>query len=144
LPESIHVLGVPPFENHTLTPRVSQNITEAVEREIIQRTRYRVEPDASGADAVLHGSVLAVDSLPVTFDPTTGQVSMVEVTLRLKAWLTETRSGKELYRNDNLVFHEQYQVGQQTAGFFEEDQLAFERMSRTIAKTLASAILENF
>jgi hypothetical protein len=144
LPKAIQVFAVPPFDNQTNTPRISQSITAAVSRQLLTRTHYRVQPQVDGSDAVLHGVVTAVATLPVTFDPVTGRVSMFEMTVRVKTVVNDTRTNKELYRNDDMVFHEQYQVSQDARTFFEEDQVAYERLSRTVASTLVASILEQF
>lgn len=144
LPAQWHVLTVLPFENHTLVPTISQTVTTAVADELARRTHYRVQPEVAGSDGVLHGSVLSVQSNPVTFDPQTGHATTGEVTMHIKVWLTDSKTDQELFLNGDMVFHDQYQISSQATDFFEEQPLAYQRMSRTIARTLVSTILENF
>ncbi len=143
LPPEIHVIAVPPLANHTRLPQLSQQVTAAIVRTFIQRTHYRIQPETAGSDAVLHGDVLSMYETPVTFDPTTGRASMVEVVVTVRAWLV-TRQGKELYRNNNMVFRDQYQISSSARDFFEEQPVALQRLSRTIAQEIVSGVLENF
>jgi len=144
LPEDVHTIAIPSFVNQTQTYKIEQTLTGAVVREMVTRTHYHVvnEADAS-ADATLRGTVLSTDSAPLTYDSQTGRAATVMVTVSMKVSLTD-RHGKVLYQNPSYVFHEQYQVSQELASFFEEDSPALDRLSREFAKTLVSNILEGF
>ena len=144
LPASIHVVEVTPFQNATRTPGISQSITAAISRELIHRTRYRVQPDADQADAQLTGTVKEIIFTPVTFDPVSGRATTMEVRMHIAADLTDLHTHKVLFHNDDMIFHDQYQISPQLPDFFEEDTSAFQRMSQTVAQTLVSNILENF
>lgn len=144
LPASIHVVEVTPFKNATRTPGISQSVTAAVSRELIHRTRYRVQPNADQADAELTGAITDLIFTPVTFDPISGRATTMEVRMHVAATLTDLHTHKVLFHNDDMIFHDQYQISPQLPDFFEEDTSAFERMSRTVAQTLVSNILENF
>lgn len=144
LPPNVHVIAVPGLVNRTRVPRLSQTITSALVSELVRRTHYRVQPQIAGSDAVLRGVVTALDSIPVTFDPANGHATTVEITLHLRVWLVDQLTGKDLYRNNDLVFHDQYQISSSAAALFEEDPAAYQRLSRTIAADVVSAILERF
>lgn len=144
LPASIHVVELTPFANSTRTPNLSQAVTAAVSRELIHRTRYRVQPSADNADAQLTGAVTGLTFTPVTFDPVSGRATTMEVRMHVAATLTDLHTHKVLFHNDDMLFHDQYQISPQLPDFFEEDTSAFQRMSQTVAQTLVSNILENF
>ncbi len=144
LPRHIRVIAVPPFVNNTRIPRLSQMMTAAVVRELIARTHAAVSAQISGSDAVLRASLLRTQTTPVTFDPTTGRATTIQVQLELSASFTDERTGKPLFNDRNIVFHDQYQVGEPTASFIEEDQLAFRRMSTQVARDLVARILNRF
>lgn len=144
LPTEIHVVEVAPFKNLTRTPNISQSVTAAVSSELIHRTRYHVQSYPDNADAELTGAVTSVTFTPVTFDPVSGRATTMEVRLHVQATLTDLHSHKVLFHNEDMLFHDQYQISPQLPDFFEEDTSAFRRMSRTIAQTLVSNILENF
>lgn len=143
LPAGTHVIAVLPFANHTAQPRLSQMVSAAVAREFTLRTRDQVQATAAGSDAEVHGAVLSVTATPVTFDTASGHATTVEVVVHVQAWVTDP-AGKDLFRNNDMVFHEQYQISTQEQNFIEEDSSAFQRLSQTIAQTLVSEILEAF
>ena len=50
LPSEWKTIAVPAFQNDTTRYRVEQRFTEAVVREFITRTKYRIVPDAASAE----------------------------------------------------------------------------------------------
>lgn len=144
LPPDARVIAVLPFANHTRQPRFSQSISAAVAQEFQQRTRYRVQPTLAGSDAAVHGDLLSVEVNPVTFDAVSGRATTVEVVVHVEAWVTSEPQGKELFRNNDMVFHDQYRISNQQQDFFEEDSAAFLRLSHSVAQTLVADILEAF
>jgi outer membrane lipopolysaccharide assembly protein LptE/RlpB len=144
LPAGTQTVAVLPFSNHTAQPRLSQMVSAAEAREFELRTHLHVQATADGSDAAVHGNVVSVTATPVTFDTTSGHATTVEVVVHLQAWVTATATGKEVFRNDDMVFHEQYQISTQEQNFIEEDTSAFQRLSQTVAQTLVSDVLEAF
>lgn len=143
LPAGAHTIAIPAFTNQTTTYRIEQIFTEAVVREFIARTKYRVVPEADGADLVLQGEVTNIASGAVLFDPTTGRATTVLVTVNLRIGLRD-RAGKMLYQNNNFVFREPYEISEDIPSFFQEEGPALNRMSRDFAVQLVSDVLENF
>ena len=144
LPEGLHSIAVPAFENKTHAYRVEQMLTSAVVRELVTRSKYSiVQTHAENADAVLHGTVLAINASPLTFDNQTGRASSVLVTMNVAVKLV-TRNGNVLYENLNYTFRDQYEVSREITSFFEEDSPAVARMSRDFAATLVSDLLEAY
>ena len=144
LTRHIRIIAVPPFVNHTRIPRLSQMITAAVVRELIARTQARVRARTSGSDAVLRASLLLTRTTPVSIDPSTGRATTIQVLLEMSASFTDERTGRALFNSEHMIFQDQYQVGEQTASFIEEDTLAYQRMSTEIAHDLVSRILNRF
>jgi hypothetical protein len=143
LPESIHTIAVTPWTNATIHYRLSDTIAEAVSRELISRTRYTIIADPSKADAVLSGSVVNVLSNATVNDPvlnrsTAGQV-IVHIQVKLMA-----KDGKVLFNQPNLEFRERYEVATNPAQYFDESEVALDRLSRDAAHSVVSAILTNF
>jgi outer membrane lipopolysaccharide assembly protein LptE/RlpB len=144
IPNTVHTIAIPAFENQTQSYKIEQILTAAVVQEMNTRTRYHVVNSASdAADATLEGVVLATNTSPLTYDSETGRAASVLVTVNLKVELKE-RSGKVLYQNPSYTFREQYQVSRELSSFFEEDSPALQRLSREFARTLVSNILEGF
>jgi outer membrane lipopolysaccharide assembly protein LptE/RlpB len=144
LPSEWKDIAVPAFKNDTTRYRIEQRFTQAVIREFITRTKYRVVKDPQSADAVLHGEVLSIETSPVLFEATTGQVTTMLVTVHTKVELIDNKTEKPVYKNDDMVFRDEYQISTDLNSFFEEQDPALERMSRDLASHLVSNVLENF
>jgi outer membrane lipopolysaccharide assembly protein LptE/RlpB len=144
LPAEWKTLAVPALENRTARFRIEQRLTEALVRELLARTKYRVVAEETAGDAVLRGEVSRVESNAVLFDAATGRATAMVVTVHMKVRLTDRASGKVHYQNDDFVFREQYEVSTDVSSFFEEQQPALDRLARDFAARLVSAMLENF
>jgi outer membrane lipopolysaccharide assembly protein LptE/RlpB len=144
LPSDWQTIAVPAFKNDTTRYRVEQKMTEAVIREFIARTKYRIVQDENAADAVLRGEVLSVETSPVLFNATTGEVTTMLVTVHTKVQLLDTKTQKPVYHMDDMTFRDEYQISTDVQSFFQEQDPALERMSRNFAAKLVSNVLENF
>lgn len=144
LPSTWHTIAVPVFVNHTAAYRIESRVTNSVIHEFVARTKYHVVPSDTGADAALHGEITDIETVPLLFDATSGHVTTMLVTLKLKVSLIDEDSKKVVYRNDNFVFRSQYQVSSDVNRFFQEEGPAMDRMSRDFASDLVSRVLEGF
>ena len=144
LPSDWKTIAVPAFKNDTSQYRIEQRFTEAVIREFISRTKYRVIQDEGAADAVLRGEILTVETSPMLFNSTTGQVSTMLVTVRAKVQLVDNHSKHPVYHNDEMVFRDEYQISSDVQTFFEEQSPAVERMAHDFAAKLVSNVMDNF
>ena len=143
LPENVHTLAVPTFQNKSQTYRVEAKLTAAVVREFNARTRYRIVSDPANADATMLGSVLSTQVEPLTYDSRTGRASSGVITIRMSVTLTGS-NGEVLFQNPNYLFRDEYQSSEQLASFFEEEDPAFDRLCNDFARTLVSNLLEAF
>jgi outer membrane lipopolysaccharide assembly protein LptE/RlpB len=144
LPTDLHTIAVPAFVNKTQTYRIEQILTAAVVRELISRTHYHVVNEAdSSADATLRGTVLLTQLSPVTFDSRTGRAATVLVTVNVGVSLSD-RNGKVLFANPGYLFREQYQISSEPSSFFEEESPALDRLSRELARSLVSDMVEAY
>jgi hypothetical protein len=66
------------------------------------------------------------------------------VSVHMKVLLEETGTNKTLYRNDNYLFRQPYEISTDPSKLFDEQGPALERMSRDFAARLVSDVLENF
>jgi hypothetical protein len=158
LPPGLKVIAVPALENHTTRYRIEQRMTEAVVREFLARTRYRIVSTEDSADAVLHGEIMSFEATPAVFDTTptpnstsnpnvnttTARATTMLVSVRLKVRLEERETKRVLYQNDNYLFREPYEISTDPSKFFDEQGPALERMSRDFASRLVADIVENF
>jgi hypothetical protein len=144
LPPDIKTIAVPIFVNQSSTFRIEEKLAAAITREFVERTKFRITPDPRGADAVLKGTVKEVRKGVITYNLTTGNASSFQIQVAADVTLVDLHSKKVVYANPNFVFREEYQVSQTTSGLFEEDQAALDRLSRDVARTLVTEVLENF
>jgi hypothetical protein len=158
LPPGLKVIAVPALENHTTRYRIEQRMTEAVVREFLARTRYRIVSTEDSADAVLHGEIMSFEATPAVFDTTptpnstsnpnvnttTARATTMLVSIHLKVRLEERETKRVLYQNDNYLFREPYEISTDPSTFFDEQGPALERMSRDFAARLVADIMENF
>jgi outer membrane lipopolysaccharide assembly protein LptE/RlpB len=144
LPAEWKTIAIPAFKNDTTRYRIEQRFTAAVIRQFLERTKFRIIQDPANADAVLTGEVVSIEASPVIFDATTGQVTTMVVTIHSKVKLVDTKTEKNVYHNDDVVFRDEYQISSDVQSFFEEEGPAIERMSRDFAAQLVSDVTENF
>jgi len=160
LPPGLKVIAVPALKNDTTRYRIEQRMTEAVVHEFIARSKFRVVSSPDSADAVLHGEITSFEAVPAVFDTTpsttsnsttvptvnatTARATTMLVSVHVKVLLEERETKKALYKNDDYLFREPYEISTDPAKFFDEQGPALERMSRDFASRLVSDVLENF
>lgn len=144
IPPDVKTIAVPAFKNTTSTFRIEQQVTAAVTRELLERTHYRILPNPPDADAVLKGTIKDVRARAITFDINTGRATSLQIRVLAAVELQDMHTHKILFANSNYVFREEYQVSESSSQLFEEDRSALERLSRDLARTLVTDILENF
>lgn len=144
LPSDWNSISIPAFKNDTTRYRIEQQLTQAVIREFITRTKYKIVQEKGSADGTLRGEVLSIETTPVLFNATTGQVTTMLVTVHAKVELVDSRNEKPLYHNDDMVFRDEYQISTDVQSFFEEQNPGLDRMSHDFASHLVADVLENF
>lgn len=144
IPANIRTLAVPIFATNAQAYHTEMAFTQATIRELNTRTKYRIlNSDSDSADATLHGTILTQTVAPLTYDASTGQSSSYLVTITAKVLLT-AHDGRVLYRNDSVLYREQYQSTQDLSGFIQEDGYAVKRVAREFAQAIVSDMLESF
>jgi outer membrane lipopolysaccharide assembly protein LptE/RlpB len=144
IPADVHTLAVPIFKTNATAYHTEVAFTEATIRELNTRTKYRIlNTDSDSADATLHGTILTQTVTPLTYDANSSQTSsyLIAITARV---LLVAHDGRVLYRNDNIVYHEQYQSTQDLNGFIQEDNHAVGRVAKDFAQAVVSDMLESF
>jgi outer membrane lipopolysaccharide assembly protein LptE/RlpB len=143
LPPEVHTIAVLPWGNVSIQYKLSDRLGEAVSRELISRTRYRVVADPSKADAVLSGSVANLISATTVVDPVTGRSTGAQLVVQVQVRLID-KNGKVLFNRPNIEFRDRYEISEDPRQYFDESEPALQRLSRDVAQTVVSAILENF
>jgi outer membrane lipopolysaccharide assembly protein LptE/RlpB len=156
LPPGLKVIAVPALKNDTPRYRIEQLMTEAVVHEFLARTKYRIVSTEDSADAVLHGEITNFEAIPAVFDTTpnpaivstqnttSARATTMLVSVHMKVILEDRDTKRVLYKNDDYLFRQPYEISTDPAKFFDEQGPALERMSRDFAARLVSDILENF
>ena len=144
LPKSVQTIAIPSFRNVTSRYKLPERLAGSLTREFISRTRYHINADPEKADAVLRGIVLRYDAFPTTFDPATGRGSSVQMVVIMKLTLVERATGKVLWERPSMEVRERYEIGTDQRAYLEESDAAVDRMSRDVARTVVSAVLEAF
>ena len=58
--------------------------------------------------------------------------------------LIETKTGKVLFRRNGMQVQNRYEISVDQAKYFDESDTALDRLCADVAKTVVSAILEDF
>jgi len=143
-PKGISSVCIPPFANASVRYKLTDRLPEAISHEIIARTRYHIVTDCSAADAELRGSVNNYLYFPTVFDPTTARASAVDVRVYLSVAMTTRADHKTLFKRTNMEVRERYEISVDPRAYFDESDTAVDRVARTVAQQLVTAMLSNF
>ena len=83
VPKSIRTIAIPAFGNATTRYRLTERLPQAISRELIAKSRFRIVADPREADAILEGSVLNYQSYAMLFDPQKGRASAAQMLVTL-------------------------------------------------------------
>jgi outer membrane lipopolysaccharide assembly protein LptE/RlpB len=144
IPRDIKTIAVPAFANGTIRYKLARQLPADITRELISRTRYNIVAEPEQADAVLHGALVNFIAYPTTSDPSTGRATSVEVVATVSVTLTNRHTGKVLYSRDRFEYRQRYEVPVDPKAYFDESGTTIERVSRDVARTVVSGILEAF
>jgi hypothetical protein len=154
IPKTVHTIAIPACNNRATTRyKLTDQLPEAIAREFISRTHYRVVPNPGAADAVLNCTVLTYGSVPTIIDPTTNLASVVELRMTMNVNLVDTATKKVLFSRPNFEMRDRYEIAAgvvngaptfEQRNYFEETDSAVKRASEAAAQQIVSAILENF
>ncbi len=143
LPSRIKTVAVPAFQFEVKGARyrVASRFTEAVSKEIIKRGRgLKVQGSREGADAVVEGTIRDFSFSGVLLDRE-GRARVYEVTIVSAVTIRDLDEGKILYDNQNFIFRDSFEFSDDPRSFFNEEDPAVERMARTFAESVVSAIV---
>jgi hypothetical protein len=101
-------------------------------------------PDRDQADAVLSGVVSNYMVFPTVTDQTSGRAAGLQIMVVMHITLTERASGKVLFSRPSLEFRQRYEIAMDQTQYFEESDLAIDRLSRDVARSVVSSVLEAF
>lgn len=144
LPEYIHTVAVPAFENQALRYKIETRFTDAVSNEIIRRGRgLRVQSERQGADAVVDGVVKSFSFSGVLLDER-GRSRVFEVTIVGAVTVRDQVQNRVLYDNQNFVYRGEFEFANDPRTFFNEEDPAVQRIARNFAESLVSTLVNGF
>ena len=105
LPTDWSSIAIPAFKNDTTRYRIEQRFTEAVIHEFITRTKYRVVQDEARMQmACCTEKLLSIETSPVIFNSTTGEVETMLVTIHAKVLLVDNKTSIPCIRTTTWFF----------------------------------------
>ncbi len=144
IPATVKTIAIPAWGNVTTRYKLTDHIPEALSREFLTRTRYKVITDVNQADMVLRGAVIRYSAFATVVDRDTGRATVVELHLLLQVSLTERATGKVLFTRPSFEVRERYEISGDPKQYFDESDAALDRASQEAARNVVSSILNNF
>lgn len=142
LPAHIRRIAVPAFHNASLRYKVEQRFTQAVMEEILRRgRRLTVTSDPQGADAVLNGTIKSFSIAGVLLD-SSGRTRVFQITVTANVTLRDQKTQQILFDQPDFTFRGEYELAEDPASLFHEEDPAVDRIAREFAQSLISTILE--
>lgn len=149
LPDYIKIVGIPQFVNQTVVFDLDRVVTEQVRREFATHGHYKVNPDTTGVDAILTGTLKYSALTPTTFNG--NQATRYTMIITAAVEFKDVKADKVLWTNPALQFREEYDIPPaqaggviDTAAYFNQNQPALERLAQSFARSIVTAILEAF
>jgi Lipopolysaccharide-assembly len=142
MPKTIKTIAIPAFGNRTTRYKLARTLPTDIGRELLARTKYSVIADPKEADAVLTGTVHNFAAYPTI--SANGRATVVEVIVTLNLTLTDRVTGAVLFNRPGAEFRERYEISIEPQAYFDESGTAMLRLSKTVARSVVSAILEKF
>ena len=142
LPKTIHTIAIPAFGNLTSRYKLARTLPTDIGRELVSRTGYKIAADPNQADAVLTGTVHNFVAYPTI--SANGRSTTVEAVVTLNLTLTNRATGEVLYTRAGAEFRERYEISIDPKAYFDESGTAMERLSKSVARSVVSGMLEKF
>ncbi|MEM7681385.1 MAG: LptE family protein [Planctomycetota bacterium] len=135
-PEQYTTVAVPIFENRTSSPRVENAVTEALIKEIEQRTPYRVVPPGS-AQTLLSGEVVGWDNDLLSRTRTGGVPQELEAVVTVNFRWRDLQTGEVLVSRSGFSAVGRYSPTRQLGERPEIGQAAaVQGLARDVVSTL--------
>jgi len=90
----------------------------------------------------MKGEVVGYGTSPVVFDER-GRAAQYAVSVTFKILVTETSTGKTLFRNDGMTFRDNFQLSQTAGDFVPEDPAALSRIAERVASAVVAALVNS-
>ena len=142
LPKTIKTIAIPAFGNRTARYKLARTLPTDIGRELVSRTGYLIVADPSQADAVLTGTVH--NFAAYTTIAAGGRSTTVEAVVTLNITLTNRATGAVLFHRVGTEYRERYEISIDPKAYFDESGTAMERLSKSVARSVVTGMLEKF
>jgi outer membrane lipopolysaccharide assembly protein LptE/RlpB len=142
MPKTVKTIAIQPFGNTTSRYKLARTLPDDIAHEFISRTRYKIVSDPNHADAVLTGTLINYSAYPTI--SANGRSTTVEAVVTLQVTLTNRANGAVIFTRPSAEFRERYEISADPKAYFDESGTAMVRLSKDVAKSVVSAILEAF
>ena len=149
LPADIVIIGVPDFINHSSEPDMEQVLVNAVRAEFQSKGKYRVQPDSSGVDGLMTGTVTSVELRATAYTPERLPSAFALVVTANVEFKNMRDNEAVLWSNPSFRVADEYQVTSDNnltdvTAFFTQNPNAKERLAKRFARDVVTAIFEAF
>lgn len=149
LPADVTIIGVPYFANQSIEPEIERVIGDAVRAEFQSKGKYRVQPEASGVDGLLTGTVIAVELRATAYTPERLPSAFALIVTANVEFKNMRDNENVLWSNPSFRVSEEYQVTSDNnltdvTAFFTQNPNAKERLAKRFARDVVTAIFEAF
>ena len=142
MPKTVKTIAIPAFGNTTSRYKLARTLPEDIAREFLSRTKYKIVADPAQADAVLTGTLINYTAYPTI--SAGGRSTTVEAIVTLQVTLTNRADGAVIFTRPSSEFRERYEISGDPKAYFDESGTAMTRLSKDVARSVVSAILEAF
>ncbi len=142
MPKTVKTIAIRDFANTTTRYKLARTLPTDIGREFLSRTKYRIVADPEHADAVLTGVLSNYGAYPTI--SAGGRSTTVEAVVTLSITLTNRATGAVIFRRNGAEFRERYEIAADPKAYFDESGTAMIRLSKDVARSVVSAILEAF
>jgi outer membrane lipopolysaccharide assembly protein LptE/RlpB len=142
MPKTVHTIAIRDFANSTTRYKLARTLPSDLGREFITRTKYRIVDDPEHADAVLTGVLNNYVAYPTI--SAGGRSTTVEAVVTVSVTLTNRATGAVIFTRAASEFRERYEISGDPKAYFDESGTGMTRLSKDVARSVVSAILEAF
>jgi hypothetical protein len=142
MPKTVRTIAIPAFGNLTTRYKLARTLPSDIGRELLSRTRYRIVGDPNSADAELTGTLNNFVAYPSI--SAGGRSTTVEAVVTVSITLKNRATGEVIYSVTGVEYRERYEISVDPKAYFDESGTAMERLSRDVARSVVSGILEKF
>ncbi len=142
MPKTVKTIAIQPFGNTTSRYKLARTLPADLGHEFLSRTRYKIVSDPAQADAVLTGNLINYGAYPTI--SAGGRSTTVEAVVTVQVTLTNRATGVVIFSRSNTEFRERYEISADPKAYFDESGTGMVRLSKDVARSVVSAILEAF